>query len=300
MPDAAITTRASFLTTTPYRRPMSSPSASSVRVASPYFSSFSPSPSGSRYPSSLWTVSPLPAGTPASLSGYTSTIRTISPQIANFRPSARDIVKAIAPHVLDERRTRRRSSSRSSSQSRKPYNYSHHHRNRLSDRDSQPYYPHNTWSEAGFACRSGRRKQLKSSPLRVAAVVCWDDNSSIYLRWELTTSFAERTSSASELNITIDSKPEEMKRPSTSPGLSRLTTLTQIQIQSPTHLVAHQPPPMPSHARDSSWSSTSSSESLGTNSSGSVSSGCDGRAGNESDGRKQRRRFRFEPPRLFR
>lgn len=140
-----------------------------------------PPPYSSRRSSPSLTVSSRPTSAPASLFGYTSTIRTISPQIANFRPSTRDIVKAIAPHVLDERKTRRRSLSRTGSSSwpGKPY-HPHHH-----DKAFRPHTrPHlqPPWSESGFTHCHAEKKELKPSPLRIAAVICWDDNGSIYSR----------------------------------------------------------------------------------------------------------------------
>lgn len=163
-------------------RNTSSPSAPSFHAFSTVPSSLSPSPFGSRYPSSSATVSPRPSSAPASVLGYTSTIRTISPQIANFRPSSRDIVKAIAPHVLDERRTRRRSSpSRFGHSSRpsKAYHYPHPHREQPFNQHSQRRPSH--WSESEFVYHSGGKK-LKPSPLRIAAVIRWDDNGSMHLR----------------------------------------------------------------------------------------------------------------------
>ncbi|KAF9007864.1 hypothetical protein BDQ17DRAFT_174792 [Cyathus striatus] len=68
--------------------------------------------------------------------------------IANFRPSPREIINGIAPHVFDDHRSFRR--RRRPSRTPKPYWY--------------------TQSNGG----------VKSSPLRVSAVISWDDHS-IYL-----------------------------------------------------------------------------------------------------------------------
>lgn len=74
---------------------------------------------------------------------------TTAEAIANFRPSSREVVEGIAPHVFDERK-RRRSHPRSRSRSPKPY-----------------------W----YAAASGEKR---SSPLRGATVISWDEHS-IYL-----------------------------------------------------------------------------------------------------------------------
>ncbi|TFK38743.1 hypothetical protein BDQ12DRAFT_723088 [Crucibulum laeve] len=69
---------------------------------------------------------------------YTSTASAI----ANFKPSPREIISGIAPHVFEDRRRRRRPS-----RTPRPYWYTKH------------------------------ANGTKSSPLRVSAVISWDDHS---------------------------------------------------------------------------------------------------------------------------
>jgi len=70
---------------------------------------------------------------------------TTAEAIANFKPSPRDVISGIAPHVFDERRRRRFQKKRAT----KPYWY-------------------------------GPNGEKRSSPLRGATVVTWDETS-IYL-----------------------------------------------------------------------------------------------------------------------
>ncbi|KAF9466996.1 hypothetical protein BDZ94DRAFT_1305854 [Collybia nuda] len=74
-------------------------------------------------------------------------VPSIAAAIANFKPTPREVISGIAPHVFDERRRRRRRS-----RSPRPH----------------PYGLHNDGA--------------KSSPLRVSAVIMWDDEENlIYL-----------------------------------------------------------------------------------------------------------------------
>lgn len=178
MATATASPQSSLRPATPNPRPTTSHSASSPRAAlRPPTAS---PPTSSRHSSSSSKVSSRPASAPVSLLGYTSPVRTISPQIANFRPSTREIVKAIAPHVLDERKTRRRSPSRTGSSSwpGKPYHTVTHHHDRASRQHTRSHsnHPHHSWSE--FAHRHAEKKKLKPSPLRVVAVICRDDTCS--------------------------------------------------------------------------------------------------------------------------
>lgn len=70
---------------------------------------------------------------------------TTAEAIANFKPSPRDVISGIAPHVFDERRRRRFQKKRAT----KPYWY-------------------------------GPNGEKRSSPLRGATVITWDETS-IYL-----------------------------------------------------------------------------------------------------------------------
>lgn len=116
-------------------------------------------------------ASPKPST--SSLLGYTSPVRTISPRISNPNPSPQEIVKAIAPHVLDARRTRRiRAPSKSGPPSRPPKPYHQlplHVREEASSGQQQPW----SGSEV-FSCMTYTKK-LKPSPLR--AVVVYEDSS---------------------------------------------------------------------------------------------------------------------------
>ncbi|PPQ73263.1 hypothetical protein CVT26_015221 [Gymnopilus dilepis] len=98
--------------------------------------------------SSASSSSSLPSSPPQPPAGkfYSTTAEAI----ANFRPSSREVVRGIAPHVFDERK-RRRSHPRSRSRSPKPYWY--------------------TTAAGG---------EMRPSPLRGATVISWDEHS-IYL-----------------------------------------------------------------------------------------------------------------------
>lgn len=174
MADARTSAKTPSLPVSPYTRSTSSPLTHLSHISSRP----STSPICSRRPTSWVPPFSRPTTPAASLLGYTPTIRTISPQIANFRLSPRDVVKAIAPHVLDERQTRRRSPSRPGypPKPRKTYYQQHHYRNMIFSEHAQHHYPHNLWSESGIAHNSGgKKKKLGSSPLRVATVICWDN-----------------------------------------------------------------------------------------------------------------------------
>lgn len=177
------TTTGSVQPSVPRASPHSRPTASHLTYSPKAYlrSPTAPPPCSSRLPPSSLTVSSRPASAPASLFGYTSTIRTISPQIANYRPSTRDIVKAIAPHVLDERKTRRRSLPRTGGSSCPGEPYRPHHHNGAFRPHPRPHL-HPSWPQSGNVHRHAEKKELKPSPLRVAAVICWDDNGPIYLR----------------------------------------------------------------------------------------------------------------------
>lgn len=85
----------------------------------------------------------------APLSRPTPPVSSIAAAIANFKPTPREVISGIAPHVFDERRRRR---TRRRSHSPRPYHYGSH------------------------------KDGAKSSPLRVSAVLVWDEEESlIYL-----------------------------------------------------------------------------------------------------------------------
>jgi hypothetical protein len=85
---------------------------------------------------------------PPGLSKSMQTSSSVATAIANFKPSPREVISGIAPHVFDERQKRRRRSLRRSSR-------------------------HFKYAERGSPC--------SSSPLRCSAVIALDNGSMIIL-----------------------------------------------------------------------------------------------------------------------
>ena len=83
---------------------------------------------------------------PPGLSKSSQASSSIATEIANFKPSPREVISGIAPHVFDERRKKRKKSLRS-----RPHKYA--------DKESAS----------------------SSSPLRCSAVIAWDNGSMIIL-----------------------------------------------------------------------------------------------------------------------
>ena len=90
------------------------------------------------------TTTPVGEADPSS-QRLVSSYATTAEAIANFKPSPRDVISGIAPHVFDERKRRRFQKKRAN----KPYWY-------------------------------GPMGEKRSSPLRGATVISWDETS-IYL-----------------------------------------------------------------------------------------------------------------------
>lgn len=90
----------------------------------------------------------LPHGLSTSTQASSSSLASA---IANFKPSSREVISGIAPHVFDERRKRRKKSLRS-----------------IRKRYSADQGTHSTSSSS-------------SSPLRCSAVIAWDNGSMILL-----------------------------------------------------------------------------------------------------------------------
>jgi len=109
---------------------------------------------------------------------------TTAEAIANFKPSPRDVISGIAPHVFDERKRRRFQKKRAN----KPYWY-------------------------------GPIGEKRSSPLRGATVISWDETS-IYLASEQPQVDTQRTTTTVEKSATVTlNPPRELETPD-----QRLTT----------------------------------------------------------------------------
>ncbi|KAF8642868.1 hypothetical protein AX16_009374 [Volvariella volvacea WC 439] len=89
--------------------------------------------------------------------------------IANFRPTSREVISGIAPHVFDERPRRRRRS-----RSPRPYWYPHGHANSISGMDCSDYAREGIIGAApGGTTKAASLKA--SSPLRMSAVISLED-----------------------------------------------------------------------------------------------------------------------------
>lgn len=129
------------------------------------------------------TTAPLGDGDPSS-QRLVNSYATTAEAIANFKPSSRDVISGIAPHVFDERKRRRFQKKRSN----KPYWY-------------------------------GPIGEKRSSPLRGATVISWDETS-IYLATEQPQVDTQRTTTTVEKSEAVNSNPpRELEKPD-----QRLTT----------------------------------------------------------------------------
>ncbi|THU90161.1 hypothetical protein K435DRAFT_274914 [Dendrothele bispora CBS 962.96] len=171
----------------PQLQQFSSHSLRSPRLSS---SSSSHSPPSSRFSStnSTYPAYPPPPHTQANSTTIARYSHHFNPQtsvaaaVANFRPSSRDVISGIAPHVFDERRRRRQ--RRDSSSTRRSSNHYHYY-----GRDSSP--GPGSRSRSRSRSQSHRSSSLESSsrptsvaryavtcessPLRVSAVIAVED-----------------------------------------------------------------------------------------------------------------------------
>ncbi|KXN83353.1 hypothetical protein AN958_01548 [Leucoagaricus sp. SymC.cos] len=249
MPDTLVTVKRSS-----HSRPRTAPSLSYPRTSLGPASS--PVTIGSRSPSSLVTSS-LSSPSP-SLLGYTSPVRTIAPQISNFRSPPQEFRKTNPTHVLRERRTGlRRSASKPEFSSRRSKAY-----------HQQPQFPHYVSGkhisnkerlpllESKTARRSSGRK-LKPSPLRVTDVIWEDDNELEHLQSSLPSSSANghgaTTSKANKLSYLPSTVPAASENISQAPRTSSVPSFGTVI---PSSLLC----PL-SHIRDSSDGSTDSMSS---------------------------------------
>ncbi|KAK7468272.1 hypothetical protein VKT23_002782 [Stygiomarasmius scandens] len=98
---------------------------------------------------------------------------SVATAVANFRPSPRDVISGIAPHVFDERRRRRRGSRRSSNSfSRYERDSGSGSRSRSRSRSQRRPSLESSSRSASVARYS---VTCESSPLRVSAVIAVDD-----------------------------------------------------------------------------------------------------------------------------
>ncbi|KAF5356271.1 hypothetical protein D9756_004360 [Leucocoprinus leucothites] len=229
----------------PHSRPKIASSTSPAQAS--LTPSYSLTVSSSQLPSPL--VPPSHPGTSTPLLGYTSPIRTISPQISNLGRPSRETVKAIAPHMLGERGAQKRSSSRSKQSFSMPSKA--HHQLPLNDRNERSIHKsHHQLPEPGSVSNSGGKRKLKPSPLRVT-VVCENDSGS-----ELLPGLSSPATSGNEQAV----------RPLTDSDCPQVS----LQARTQPHFDMD-PRPSPtisllSHTRESSDSSTTSASSEETTS----------------------------------